>query len=294
MKKMISLIACMLVLVLSLTACSQAAPPPNSTSLSSGGILILSVNPKIAVEYDKSGLVTGIIARNEDALAIIADCDGLIGKSTQDVVANLVTRIGEAGYFVDEIDGGSRQIVLEIEPGSALPSETFLDDVIQEVRISIDNHDWTTPLVIEGVTDYGKTDYIDTDYGPNNDGVTDYGKTDYKDTDYGTTPSEPAPTEPVKPGVTDYGKTDYTDTDYGPDNDGFTDYGKTDYKDTDYGTTPSEPTPTEPVNPGITDYGKTDYTDTDYGPDNDGITDYGKTDYHDGKSDYEGKTDYSH
>ena len=252
MKKMISLITCMLVLVLSLTACSQAAPSPDDrTSLAGSGVLVLSVNPEIAVEYDEAGLVTGIIARNEDALAIIAGCEGLIGESTRNVVATLVTRIGEAGYFVDEVDGSRRQIVLEIEPGSALPHDTFLEDVIADTRNSIENHDWTTPLVIEGFTDYSNTDY-----GPNNDGITDFGKTDYGKTDYGTKPTEPKPTEPAptepKPGNTDYGKTDYNDTDYGPNNDGVTDYGKTDYGKTDYGTKPTEPAPTEPK-PGNTD-----------------------------------------
>lgn len=57
----------------------------------------------------------------------------------------------------------------------------------------------TVPVVPEGGSDYG-----DTDYGPDSDGATDY-----SDTDYG-------------PGSD--GATDYSDTDYGPGSDGDTAY----------------------------------------------------------------------
>lgn len=256
MKKMISLIACMLVLVLCLTACGQSAAPAEGVSLRNGGILVLRVNPEIAVEYDAEGNVSGITARNDDALAIVANCKGLIGQPTRDVMTGLVTAIGEAGYFVEEIDGEGRRITLEIEPGSSLPHGTFLDDVIADIQACVSRHDWTTPIDVEGESDFGAAAdpkaptqagkqgnapvYRDTDYGTGNDGVTDY----------------------------DHNKND--DTDYGPGSDGITDYDGTDYKaNTDYG---------------INADGNTDYNDTDYGVNNDGVTDYGKTDY--GKTDY--------
>ena len=270
-----SVITIALALVLSLTllaGCGQSKTNEKSASLTPGGVLVLSVNPEIAVEYDKNGVVTGVTARNDDALAIINLCEGMTGQNTREVVTRLVTAIGEAGYFVEETEGGRRQITLEIEAGSKLPYDAFLEDVAADVRKCVSGNNWNTPLKVGNESDYGMasdaatsdvsinegtTDYNGTDYGPNNDGVTDYNDTDY--------------------GPNNDGVTDYNDTDYGPNNDGVTDY-----NDTDYG----------PNNDGVTDY-----NDTDYGPNNDGVTDYNDTDYDDGSSNYDddshpGNSDY--
>ena len=252
MKKRISLICCVLVLTLCLTACGQSAASNEAVqSLAKGGVLVLSVNPEIAVEYDENGTVTGVTARNNDALAIINSCTGLIGQPTREVVTDLVTAIGEAGYFVEEIEGERRQITLEIEPGSSLPNEAFLDDVIADIRDAVNQHDWSTPLVVEGESDFGISDYIDTDYGIGNDGFTDYDDTDY--------------------GPNNDGVTDYDDTDYGPNNDGVTDY-------SDYGTTVGQ----SDYNDSNTNYGD-GYSDY-----NDGNSNYddGQSDYNDSNSNY--------
>ena len=253
-----------------LSGCSQndaaststaSAPAESSAQVASGGTLVLKVNPEIALAYDDAGLVTGLTARNGDAEAILEKSGDLIGQPARDAVRQLVTLIGEAGYFVEEVEGERRQITIEIEPGSALPSDAFLDEVVADVKstvaehswqapLDIENesdygiadvkstvaeHSWQAPLDIENESDYGITDYVDTDYGPENDGVTDYGA----DTDYG----------PNNDGVTDYG----ADTDYGPDNDGVTDYG----------------------NDGASNYG--DDGATNYG--DDGATNYGDSAY---------------
>ena len=292
MKKFVIAIALALVMSLTcLTGCGgqTATEVPSGTELASGGVLVLSVNPEIAVEYDKAGVVTGVTARNDDALAIIAACEGLIGQQTRDAVSDLVTAIGDAGYFVEEIEGERRQITIEIEAGSALPSDDFLDGVIADVKTAVDSHNWQTPLNLEGNTDYGITDYIDTDYGPGNDGYTDYA-----DTDYG----------PNHDGVTDYDHNINDDTDYGPTNDGITDYDGTDYaSNTDYGINADGNTDYNDSDygvwgDGVTDYndGQTNYDDTDYGPNNDGVTDYDDTDYgpnNDGITDYtDGQSNY--
>ena len=169
-----------------------------------GGILVISVNPEIAVEYDNSGIVTGITARNNEALTIINNCQGLIGSKTKDAVNKLVTAIGEAGYFVEEVSGQTRQITIEIEAGSSLPYDGFMDEVVEEVKTCVNDHKWAAPLEVRNESDYGITDYVDTDYGPNNDGVTDYGATDYGTTNYGTTDY----------GATNYGTTNYGASDY--------------------------------------------------------------------------------
>lgn len=147
MKKRYSL-AVALALVMSL-AClagcssqSSTGAPASGTELASGGVLLLSVNPEIAVEYDKSGLVTGVTACNDDALDIISACEGLIGQETRSVVSRLVTAIGEAGYFVEEIEGEARQITIEIESGSRLPSQSFLNDVVADVQTTVSSRSW--------------------------------------------------------------------------------------------------------------------------------------------------------
>ena len=296
MKK--SIIAIMMALVMSLaclTGCGQSAAANNGTELASGGVLVLSVNPEIAVEYDENGLVTGVSARNDDAMDIISNCKGLIGKETREAVTALVSAIGEAGYFVEEIEGERRQITIEIEAGSKLPHDAFLDEVVSDVRDCVNENNWNVPMDVENESDYGITDYVDTDYGPNNDGVTDYddtdygpdndGVTDYDDTDYG----------PNNDGVTDY-----DDTDYGPGNDGVTDYddGQSDYNDgqSDYNDSQSNyddgnsdyeapVVNTPPATSGNSDYGQSDYDD--------GVSDYddGNSNYDDGASNY-GNSDY--
>ncbi len=214
----------------------------SAVSLASGGTLYLSVNPEIAIFYDGDGKVTKVEGRNDDGSKILADYTGYEGKEARQVVRELVAEIGEAGYFAEEIEGENRQITIEIEAGSSLPHDGFLEEVAADVRECVNSHNWRNPVDVEGESSYGMTEYHDTDYGPDNDGVTDYDDTDY--------------------GPNNDGVTNYDDTDYGPNNDGVTNY-----DDTDYG----------PNNDGVTDYssddGDTDYDDTDYGDDDDGDDD---------------------
>ena len=231
MKKSITAIALALILSIAcLAGCAQTVSTESETvaQLASGGVLVLRVNPEIAVEYDDAGIVTGVTARNDDALAIISSCEGLIGQEARAVVTQLVTAIGEAGYFVEEVEGQQRQLTIEIEAGSALPHAGFLDEVVADVRNCVNTNQWTVPMDIANESNYGLTDYVDTDYGPNNDGVTDYNDTDY--------------------GPNNDGVTDYDDTDYGPNNDGVTDYGVSDYG-SNYGSNYGS------------DYGSSDYDD---------------------------------
>ena len=284
---LLTLAAVAMLALTSLTGCggnneSANVPAANemaSTEIAEGGVLCLRVNPEIAVHYDNEGLVTKVEARNNDGKTIVQDyTSDYVGKETREVVKDLVTAIGDAGYFIEEVEGESRQITIEIEVGSKIPNDTFIDEVVAEVKNYVNTHDWSSPIALEGNTDYGITDYVDTDYGPDNDGVTDYNDTDY--------------------GPNNDGVTDYNDTDYGPNNDGVTDY-----NDTDYG----------PNNDGVTDYndGASNYDDgnSDYvapaptpepapapapepapaptpTPDN-GNSNYGNSNYDDGGSNYD-------
>ena len=191
---------------LSQTAAASAAA---DVSQAEGGVLFLSVNPEVAISYDADGLVTAVEARNDDGSKLLEGYTGYVGKPARQVVSELVTAIGEAGYFAEEIEGENRQIVIEIETGSALPDDAFLEEIITDVRSCVSSHNWSSPVDMRGESDYGMADYVDTDYGPDNDGVTDYNDTDY--------------------GPNNDGVTNYDDTDYGPNNDGVTNYDDTAY-----------------------------------------------------------------
>ena len=225
----------------------------SAVSLATGGTLYLSVNPEIAIFYDGDGKVTKVEGRNDDGSKILADYTGYEGKEARQVVRELVAEIGEAGYFAEEIEGENRQITIEIEAGSSLPHDGFLEEVAADVRECVNSHHWHSPVDVEGESSYGMTEYHDTNYGPDNDGVTNYDDTDY--------------------GPNNDGVTDYDDTDYGPNNDGVTNYDDTDYGPNNDGVTNYDDTDYGPNNDGVTDYssddGDTDYDDTDYGDDDD-------------------------
>ena len=264
-KKLTALLGAGLALSMAVCLLAGCSKPAQSTAtaaapaaLSQGGVIYLKVNPEIAVRYDDKGMVTSLEGRNPDGKEILTGYTGYEGKECKAVIGELVARINEAGYFVEEVEGENRQITLEVARGSSLPADDFLSDIVEQVQTYTAAQQLSSPVEVDGESNYGWTDYADTDYGPDNDGVTDY-----SDTDYG----------PDNDGVTDYGATDY-----GPDNDGITDYAETQRSGG-----AATPTPATPA-PGTTDYG-----DTDYGPNNDGVTDYNDTDYgpnNDGVTDY--------
>lgn len=261
-KSMVATALAMVLGVSLLTGCGTKAKTLESGSkLAASGVLLLKVNPEIAVEYDETGTVVDVTALNEDAKPIVEGCEDPIGKQTRSVVTALVTEIGEAGYFVEEVEGDNRQITIEIEAGSKVPYETFLEEVVADVEECVNTNAWDVPVEVdeESETDYedtdydeqdktdaqqkdGTSDYDETDYGVGNDGVTDYkkpsdkgngaatqqvaGDTDYDDTDYG---------------VGNDGVTDYDETDYGVGNDGVTDYDDTDYEETSETVKPQKP-----------------------------------------------------
>ncbi len=271
-RRPIIIVSLIVALAMTIFAGCQAAGP--GTSLSEGGTLILSVNPEIAIEYDTDGNVTSVEARNDDAQPIVAGLSDLQGQPARQVITELVQAIGNAGYFVEEIEGQPRQIVIEIESGSSLPTDAFLDQIAGDVEDLVRDNQWNGVVDVDGDTDYGNTDYDDP-----TDGNTDYGNSDYNDptdgnTDYGNTDYDD-PTD----GTTDYGNTDYNDP-----TDGNTDYGNTDYNDPTDGTTDYGNTDYNDPTDGTTDYGDSDYDDAD-----DGTTDYDDTDY--GNTDYD-DTDY--
>lgn len=187
MKKSIIVITLVLLMSLCLAGCGQSASAPNETVLLNGGVLVLSVNPEIAVEYDENGLVTGVTARNDDALAIISKCEDLIGKKTREAVTDLVAVIGEAGYFLEEVEGEQRKITLEIEAGSKLPYDEFLEDIFSDVYNFVNANDWHTPVDLKdakGIIIFEfDDDDVDDDDKDDIDDIDDDGDDDFDDID---------------------------------------------------------------------------------------------------------------
>ena len=164
------------------TGAEQSATVVEAQAEEQGGVISLKVNPEIAVFYDENGAVTKIESRNDDGKKVITDYTGFEGKECRVVIGELIALINEAGYFVEETEGEAHQITLEIEEGSILPTENFLNTIVAEIQKYTSSEKINTPVAINGESTYGWTNYGDTDYGPDSDGVTDY-----DDTDYGTT-----------------------------------------------------------------------------------------------------------
>ena len=289
-RKILAAASSLAVLAALLTGCG-AQPQESSVT---AGVLTLRVNPEIAIHYNQSGKVVALKGDNQDGREIVEAYPDYIGKDCEVVVQELVEEIHAAGYFVEEVEGQPRRVVLELDDDSQEPREDFLEDMSRSAQDALEGLSLGSTVVVEddgaavspspkaSEAPVGASDYNDTDYGPNNDGVTDYNDTDY--------------------GPNNDGVTDYNDTDYGPNNDGVTDYDDTDYGPnndgvTDYAPTPAPATPTPaPVQPTLPPV-----VDTDYGYGSDGVTDYtpptqpqapaGDSGY-DGGSNYGGSSNY--
>ena len=108
----------------------------------------LKVNPEIAVFYDENGAVTKIESRNDDGKKVITDYTGFEGKECRVVIGELIALINEAGYFVEETEGEAHQITLEIEEGSILPTENFLNSIVAEIQKYTSTEKINTPVAV--------------------------------------------------------------------------------------------------------------------------------------------------
>ena len=298
---------------------AEAPAETGSAALAETGILVLSVNPEIQIDYDKEGVVTAITGRNEDGKKIAEASQDEIGKNCDEVLKNLITEIHSAGYFVEDIDGHQKNIVVQIEPGSVLPSDDFLENMSASTQNAVKNLKLTSDIVTIDDDDYDPTyttaeklsPYITLEKAKEialaqadvnaADAVFDDKEFDHDD---GTAIFEleftaggveyeydvDAVTGKVLKAEHKGGAQTGSQTGSQTGTPAQTSTGSTNYDDTDYG----------PNNDGVTDYndtdygpnndGVTDYNDTDYGPNNDGVTDYNDTDYGPGS---DGVTDYN-
>ena len=232
-RKILAAASSLAVLAALLTGCG-AQPQDGSVT---AGVLTLRVNPEIAIHYNTDGKVVALEGDNQDGREIVEAYPDYIGKDCEVVVQELVEEIHAAGYFVEEVEGQPRRVVLELDDDSQEPREDFLEDMSRSAQDALEGLSLGSAVVVEddgaavspspkaSEAPVGASDYNDTDYGPNNDGVTDYDDTDYGPnndgvTDYAPTPAPatptPAPVQPTLPPV--------VDTDYGYGSDGVTDY----------------------------------------------------------------------
>ena len=318
-----------------LTACGNSAGTAslpgnsNTTGLNqeeangSVGTVLLSVNPEIEIDYDKAGNVVALNALNDDGRSVLASYTGYEGKACTAVISELVDEINAGGYFDATIDGHEKNIVLKLERGSAYPTEQFLNELAEAVRLVVEADQIGSQTVALDGDDYddayGDRGYINA-AAAQNILSTQLGRDDiqFVEKEYDLEDGE-YEVEFVMDGVEyeyevnavtgkitemDIDHQDYDDTDYGPNADGITDYDDTDYGPSADGFTDYDDTDYGPNADGVTDYddtdygpnadGVTDYDDTDYGPNADGVTDYDDTDYGpnaDGVTDYD-DTDY--
>ena len=318
--------------VLTLTACGSPAGTETSQGTADGtnpvaqeaangsvGTVLLSVTPEIEIDYDEKGYVVALNPLNDDGRTVLDSYTGYEGRPCTDVIPELVDEINNSGYFDATIDGHEKNIVLKLERGSQYPSDQFLNDLAEAVRLVVEADQIGSQTVTLDSDDYDDT-YGDRGYinaaAAQNILSTQLGRDDIQfvekeyDLDDGEYEVEfvldgveyeyevNAVTGKVAEMDVDY--QDYDDTDYGPDSDGITDYDDTDYGPNADGITDYDDTDYGPNADGVTDYddtdygpnadGVTDYDDTDYGPNADGITDYDDTDYGpnaDGITDYD-------
>ena len=214
-RKILAAASSLAVLAALLTGCG-AQPQDGSVT---AGVLTLRVNPEIAIHYNQSGKVVALEGDNQDGREIVEAYPDYIGKDCEVVVQELVEEIHAAGYFVEEVEGHPRRVVLELDDDSQEPREDFLEDMSRSAQDALEGLSLGSAVVVEDdgaavspspKASPGTSDYNDTDYGPNNDGVTDYAPTPAP-----ATPT-PAPVQPTLPPV--------VDTDYGYGSDGVTDY----------------------------------------------------------------------
>lgn len=140
-----------------LTGCGLASSPEEPETMSSSeessltkasfdsGILTLRINPEVQIEYNKEGLVTRLDGINRLGEEIVASYPDYVGKDSREVVQDLVGLIHDAGHLVNESDGTTRNITLELEPGSVMPHEDFLNQLSNTIQETVAELDFSTP-----------------------------------------------------------------------------------------------------------------------------------------------------
>ncbi len=154
MKKVLTVLAAILALTLTLSACTPGAHAPGDDALAAQpgngavGTLLLSLNPEIEIEYDKNGLVVEVEGKNDDGKEVLLTYRDFEGKEVKQVMAELVEIIYASGKFQLELNGNDKNIVVKLEEGSAYPDEKFLEEVAAAIRQVVDRQGKQSETVV--------------------------------------------------------------------------------------------------------------------------------------------------
>ena len=142
-----------------------ASITPEAAKAEPAGTLLLSVNPEIEISYDKTGDVLSLEGINADGKAVLSSYSGYEGQPCREVVGDLVTEINEAGYFDATIAGHEKNIILKLAKGSEYPHSEFLNEIADEIRITVEANQIGSQAVALDDDDYddtlGEKGYID-------------------------------------------------------------------------------------------------------------------------------------
>ena len=152
--KMVTLIISALFLFAAVVGCAKGADLKDGT-----GTILLRVNPEISVHYDAEGLVTNVVPENDDAKLVVENVRDLKGEQVRPAVKELVTAINDAGFFVDEIDGNSRDITIEIAKGSVFPEEAFDKLIAKDVNSTLKSMNVESKVIGIDFSDYDDSDF---------------------------------------------------------------------------------------------------------------------------------------
>ena len=164
MKKLFAIVLSAAVVLLGFGYFSTLKQAPID-EIGSAGVITLSINPKINIHYDDEGKVVDLSAGNEDGEKVIANMQDYIGKDAKEVIGDLVKEIHAEGYFVEDVDGYTKDIIIQIKDGSLMPSDNYLIELEEEVRETVAEMNIlsnTTTIVEE---DYIESSEIPTEYG---------------------------------------------------------------------------------------------------------------------------------
>lgn len=287
MKNTVKLLSILLILSIVFVGCEFTREQENivaineeiseNTSPLETGSMTLKVNPEIKVHYNKDGKVTNLESKNSEANNILKGYTSYENKDVDVVIRRLVEIIGEQGYFLEEVEGERKEIILELEKGSVVPKADFIDKIVKSVEEYVNSNKWDKEIIeanydLKDITKEVKNEgpVVVLSNGNNTNYATNYSDTNYdspykgrvNETTITTIPVEksvvkqptiqqPAVKQPAPNNHTDY---DSPYTDYDSPYDSNSPY--TDYADSPYDS--------NSPNTNYEDSPYTDYDDTDY------------------------------
>lgn len=141
----------MISLLLILTGCQNVSETADNGVV---GIIALSVNPKLEIGYDDNNLVKEIQGKNDNGKAILNNYNDYVGKDVKIVINELVKEINKQGYFIDDIDGYSKDIIIQIKAGSKVKDPNYLYELEEEVKDTISELQLASDLINIEEDDY--------------------------------------------------------------------------------------------------------------------------------------------